>query len=158
MESNKNIINNEFSRLFDLYRVGKLPIRQTIKATEPECVQLALRLGVQDIHKIEAQFTIEYFSRAEGYNVDGEIQATISQVCVLTTELITQSIVIPVKVNYRSGLTEEQLTDLDLSSDRDIFGFDDPHIDLGEMVVQYLSLNIDPYPKKNVESNVFKLF
>lgn len=157
MTSDKNTLVNEFSRLFDLYRVGKLPVRQSIKANAQECQKLADRLDVQTIEVLEGAFTIKYFSRAQGYNVDGEIHATVIQTCVLTSELITQTIVVPIHINYRSGLTDEQLIELDLSSERDIIGFDDPNVDFGEMAVQYLSLHIDPYPKKYTDQTVFKL-
>ena len=121
---------------------------EKIKANDKECAALAKRFELRKLSDFEA--TIKVRRVAGGMvRLEGKISAEVVQTCVVSL----QDVHAHVTGTFDTYLTEEQQ---DLPEDVDIF-LDDPesaaemiiggNIDLGEVASQYLSLNLDPYPR-----------
>lgn len=129
----------EFSRLVDVIRLNQ---PQKIKANESELAAVAKRLGLATLEKLEAELTIKR-GRGDLIHVTGELSASLSQTCVVSLEDFSISLSEPVEALFTDSDIEPDLEDPD-APELVING----KIDLGETVVQYLSLALDPFPRK----------
>ena len=133
------------SRQFPLTDLNRGPAALSIAASAAECAAVATRLGLSAIHAIQAKLMIR---RSQGrIFVQGTIVAEIEQVCVVSLE--------PFHTSAGADIDEVFLiTDDPGSPEIDL----DPNdtmaepltgetLDLGELIVQNLSLAIDPHPR-----------
>lgn len=143
--SNKKIAP-EFSRPVEATRLNT---PQRLKASEAECAAIAERLRLPEIASLEAELMLKR-GRGDLVYVEGELRAALSQVCVVTLEPFATEIAAPVDATYTDG--EGPLLNENLTLAEDDPDMPEPiingKIDLGELVVQTLSLALDPYPRK----------
>ncbi len=136
----------EFSRRVEITKVHQ---PHKLKANEAELLAIAKRLKLPELTKLEAEVSIKR-GRGDTILVTGELFASLSQTCVVTLEPF------PVEVNE---LIDATYTDGEPPPLNEVLTLaeDDPDapepvingkIDLGELVVQSLSLGLDPYPRK----------
>lgn len=136
----------EFSKVFDLEHTSFIDTHQ-FEATPQECAALAKRFELAAIHFFKCNVTVrtdETYGR--GFKVTGHIQADVVQRCITTLQDVPENInttfetrILPRKLE--ASFTEEQLD----SEDFEFFTL--PEIDLGEICAQYLSLELNPYPR-----------
>ncbi len=121
---------------------------ETIEATPEECAALAKRFDLRELSDLKAKISIR---RVTGgmVKVEGEVQASVVQACVVSL----QDVYADVKAKFDTYFTENEG---DLKDDEELIGEDDEDvsemisngiIDLGEVAAQYLSLELDPYPR-----------
>ncbi|MCK6418188.1 MAG: DUF177 domain-containing protein [Alphaproteobacteria bacterium] len=152
-------LDPEWSVPFDTERLGSEKKKIALEITPPEAKKLAKRLGLLSLESLKAQVTIER-TRGRVFHVSGKLTAEVVQACVLTGEPIAAT----VKDNFEAWYADPaQAVSLSKARrERDIAKgnvemplleeAEDPeplvegNIDLGEMVTQFLSLAIDPYP------------
>ena len=136
----------EFSRRVEITKVHQ---PHKLKANEAELAAIAVRLKLPALTKLEAEVSIKR-GRGDTILVTGELFASLSQTCVVTLEPF------PIEVNE---LIDATYTDGEPPPLNEVLTLaeDDPDapepvingkIDLGELVVQSLSLGLDPYPRK----------
>ncbi|MBX2833807.1 MAG: DUF177 domain-containing protein [Micavibrio sp.] len=154
------ILENEWSHFLDVNTLEKKPLVMTISPDDDEIKRLAQRLGVIDINELKADLKILQEQGSHIIHVSGMLHAKIEQSCVVTSEpVITQ-----VDESFESWYAdqEESVSFAKKRREKESKGGhaevrildeqDDPEpvidgqIDLGELVTQYLSLSIDPYP------------
>jgi len=128
-----------------------------IVASETERAALADLNGLVAIPALTAKLRIRRW-RSDGLEIDGEVRATVRQTCVVTlepfdaeiAELIHLRFAPPPEEHARRKPREAQ----DLAQDIDIAGEDPPDpliggvADLGASVSEFLTLALDPYPRK----------
>lgn len=132
-----------------------------LKPTDEELVTLARRVDVFKINALQAKIRAQRNSGNMVIHITGELFAKIEQKCVITLAPVYSDIV----ENFESWYADtqetisfakakrERLSDKEKLEQPILDEFDDPEpitngiIDLGELVTQYLSLGIDPYPK-----------
>jgi hypothetical protein len=135
--------------------VGEIPAsgrRFTIEASEAERAAVARMLGLPAIAKLSAELTVSPFGR-DGLAVDGTVSATLTQVCVASSEDFDSDVVAPVEIRFSpEGRDPDEDIDLDELIDPDA---EDPpdrlvdgRIDLGVVAGEFLALALDPYPRK----------
>lgn len=142
-------VKPELSRLVAIEGISTDRARaEVITATEAECVALAERFEIRTLENVKATINIRRVAGGTAVKLVGDIEADVVQSCVISLADVHDHI----KAHFETFFTEnvEDVTDdIEFSPDDD----DPPEmvqngqIDLGEVVAQYLSLEIDPYPK-----------
>jgi len=156
-----NTIIAEFSRLV---LVDALPERGrdfVIEATAAEREALASRLGVVAIDSLTAEGRLTPGNRGRDVSVQGHLTADIRERCVVTLDIFTTHLEGEVQSRFSADVDDEWITAIDEGgerlADREAEAFIEPLtdgvIDIGEVVVQHLSLDITPYPRKPLQSN-----
>ena len=108
-------------------------------AREREAV--AARIGVEEVRSLEASVAVEKRGR-DDVALLGELTATVAQKSVTTGDLVVSEVSAPLDVLVVVVVDGEDSDD----DDRDVVATSDGVVDLGEIVVQTLSLEVDPYP------------
>ena len=108
-------------------------------AREREAV--AARIGVEEVRSLEATVAVEKRGR-DDVALLGELKATVAQKSVTTGDLVVSEVSAPLDVLVVVVVDGEDYDD----DDRDVVATSDGVVDLGEIVVQTLSLEVDPYP------------
>jgi len=147
-EETTDAILPELSRPFHLAELAEDPQHDiVIKTTAAERKALADRYSLLSLDALDAQLTVRSDVSGE-IVVEGRLQAEVVQECVITLESVAETVASPFEQHYT-------LRQTDLASDLEM-GPDDIEppepvvgeaIDLGELVAQYLSLSMNPYPR-----------
>lgn len=124
--------------------------KELIQATEQECAALAERLGLRELSGFKADLRIRRVSGGGVLRVSGHIEADIVQACVVSLRDVPGRISTDFDTFFTENRDEVALgKEIEFTAEED----DAPEmivngmIDLGEVAAQYLSLNIDPYPR-----------
>ena len=168
MAKKKNQLQEqEWSYFFDVEDLGDKPVDITIEADDEERKNLISRLNVQDIQSVKADLTLLREQAGRVVRASGQLTANIIQECSVTTEPIETEIVEPFDgwfadkegtVSFLAAKREREAEQSVggphgeveiLSEEDDPEPIVDGHIDLGELVTQYLSLAIPQYPHKD---------
>ena len=137
----------EFSRPFDLDRLGSATQEVALRAGPEECAALAGRLGLAGLQRLEAQLTVEGRPALGLVILRGRLEAEVTQVCVVSLEPFEARIEERFEQRYRLERAQDAEAEESLSPEAP-----DPlpeeGLDLGEEVAQQLSLALDPYPRR----------
>ncbi len=150
----------EWSCFFDVATLEGTRHTLTIAPDAEERLKLAARLGLLSLNALTADLVIARKSGALAYHVTGTFRADIVQACVVTLEPIASTITdtleswfadpegtITIAKLRHARQTQKNQGETPLLEEKD-----DPEslvngqIDLGELVTQFLSLALDPYP------------
>lgn len=148
----------DFSRPVKIDTIDTKGFQETLTATSEECIALANRFEVLAVRDLTANVEIKQESAKTTYHVTGTLNATVVQECVVSGQEIENNI----KEDFDAWFTDESkiASFAHARQEKDEEGdehemrdeSDDPEkitngvIDVGEVVAQYLSLAIDPYP------------
>ena len=120
-----------------------------LTADAPARAAVAKLAGLSDISRLEAVFDVSPY-RQGGLRVEGNVSATVSQVCVVTLDPIENKIEEEIDVT----LTPEAAAQAASPRGVDVGDDDEPEpliggmIDLGAIATEFLVLAVDPYPRK----------
>lgn len=143
----------EFSR--PLAIEGLTPDKARIEkvvASEAECDALAKRFDLQSLSGLTGKLSILRVSEGNIIRVEGDIEAEVVQTCVVSL----QGVPAQIRAHFDTYFTEDGKEGFDLDPDLNIELSEDPAddvvvsngmLDLGELVAQYMSLELDPYPR-----------
>jgi uncharacterized metal-binding protein YceD (DUF177 family) len=127
------------------------PRIEKIEATEAECAALAKRFDLQSLSDLKAKLIILRVSEGDITQVEGDIEADVIQTCVVSLQGIPSHIKAHFDTYFTKDLKEafeeEQDLNIELSDDTPDMVVNEGMLDLGELVAQYLSLELDPYPR-----------
>lgn len=116
---------------------------------------LAQPLGVDAVEEATVSFDLTRRGR-DGLHVSGSVQARVRQSCVVTLEPVINTIEEEVDVDYApSGEVKKTVEAFD-PEDHDAAqsSADEPEpmigngVDLGQLATEFLTLGVDPYPRK----------
>ena len=115
-----------------------------VSAEAGERAAIALRIGVEELRSLEASVAVERSGRSGDVTLRGELTATVAQksVTAATGDLVVSDVTAPIDFWV---VVSDGDSDVD-DDDRDVVETSDGMVDLGEIVVQTLSLEVDPYP------------
>ncbi len=143
----------EFSRLFELERVRRKPIKDKLTATQTECAELANRFSIISVESIEADIIFEE-EAPHWFRLQGRLTAKVVQRCIRTLEPLSESIDEPIDLRItddpefkRRGQSDEDGLELSSGDDYEYVGEDS--VDVGELLTQLLSTAMEPYPRKD---------
>ncbi|MBN9565796.1 MAG: DUF177 domain-containing protein [Alphaproteobacteria bacterium] len=136
------MITSEFSRTVSLDTILD-PTTIHFEATADECIALSKRLQVC-VHNLVSDVTIEPSVGGKSHMIQGKLTARLEQTCAVTLEPIQNNITATFKVFFTPHVYAETI----IMEDEDQEFYDDPAIDIGEIIAQYLCLNIDQAPRQ----------
>ena len=115
-----------------------------VSAEAGERAAIALRIGVEELRSLEASVAVERSGRGGDVTLRGELSATVAQksVTAATGDLVVSDVTAPIDFWVVVADGDGDIDD----DDRDVVETSDGMVDLGEIVVQTLSLEVDPYP------------
>jgi uncharacterized metal-binding protein YceD (DUF177 family) len=139
----------EFERRQKVDRITATPMAVHLQAEPEERQAIAKRLELQEVASLEADCVLDRPSHGDSVRLKGRLTAKVTQTCVVTLDPV------PVEVNaeferlYVPGWKpemegEEETVDAEAP---DMEPLDGDAVDLGEVVVEELSLSLDPYPR-----------
>lgn len=157
---------NEFQYAIPAVKIGAEPYRVTFEADERARGQLARRYGILSVDALSGEASLRREADGMTIGVTGHFSALVTQACVTTLEPVQDRIGEDFEGWF---LDESQATsfqrarrrklevdagDLPPEEDESHLGDerDDPEtvvngmVELGELVAQYLSLALNPYP------------
>ena len=143
----------EFSRILDLNTLGNAIKDHKLIAKPAEKEALTKRFGILKIDLFEVIYTVEQIAN-KSFKIEGEIKAQAEQECVATRVAVEEAIKEAVDIVLRpKNLTSEPGDEIDVSalSTEEAEAIEIPSggkIDMGEIFTQYLSLALNPYPRK----------
>jgi hypothetical protein len=112
---------------------------------------IAHAMGVEAIPRLHAAFTLTRQGR-DGLHVTGEITARVGQTCVVTLEPMQSDVAEPVDIAFTAaGKRAPSAFSVELSVDaaEPPEPLENGIVDLGRVAVEFLTLGIDPYPRRD---------
>ncbi len=135
-------------------RIGAVPARHDLSATEAERTALATRFELIAIDRLEAHFDLCLESGSPVAH--GHIIADLAQSCIATGEQVRQSVDTRCAIRF-VDLDDVAAVDLELdASAHDEMEHDGQAVDLGEAAAQTLALALDPYPRSPAAAAALK--
>jgi len=140
--------NVELSRPFKIDTLTLKGNSQHIEATERECQQLAKRLEVVALNFLMADVNISA-GVDDVITVTGSLDAEVTQICVVSGNRINNPVSTPFELQFSesSPYDESEEDEVDFQEVQPPEPIENGIIDLGEIVSQFLSMEIDPYPR-----------
>lgn len=151
----------EWSCIIEADTIGDAPIKLEIGPSASETAMLEKRLGLLKIYSLKAALDIRRNPGNMVIYISGTIDADIEQRCVVSLEQVHQKI----HDNFEAWFADKTQAVSFTKAKRERMSLkekgeqpvleeqDDPEpiingaIDLGELVTQYFSLALDPYPR-----------
>lgn len=150
MPAEAEMPTSEFSRLIAIEGITPDKTRtEKIEASEEECAALSVRFGLRHMANLKATVNIRRISGSDMIKIDGTFSADVVQACVVSLQDVHGHIDGSFDTYFTQ--TADALRDemeFTLADDLDAAEIIvDGMIDMGEVVAQYLSLDMDPYPR-----------
>lgn len=118
------------------------PSEFELQATPEERAQIAKRLNLLSVEKLEAKLQLQ---KKEKLFLRGILEAEVIQECVRTLTPIKQILRIQVDEVF-SFVSSDFSGAIELKAEDLSEPLQGANLDIGEVIVQVLSLNLDPYP------------
>jgi uncharacterized metal-binding protein YceD (DUF177 family) len=121
----------------------------TLSADAETRTGIARAAGLLELPRLDARLTVRRHGSA-GLRVEGDVSATVVQTCVVTLEPLTNEVDEAVDLVFEPAMPEPPKPAEDEPTDT----ADPPEalvdgaIDLGALAVEFLTLGLDPYPRK----------
>jgi uncharacterized metal-binding protein YceD (DUF177 family) len=131
----------EFSRPLNVDRVPRTGSHERLTAEPAECAALAKRLDLPMLYSLTALLKAQPW-RGGGLKLSGDLEVDLDQTSVVSAEVFRTKVKIPVLSYFLSP------KDATYDGDEDAEPIVNGHIDLGEILAEILSVELDPYPRK----------
>ncbi len=141
----------EFSRPLAIQDISEQqPLNKSIKADQEEQEALAERFDLIEMSGLTAELTLKREMAGHMVRVDGHFKVDVVQKCVVTLEPVPDSLDAKFEAFFTDIKPPTSIVDeVEMKSEIDDPEFvQDGVIDLGELVAQYIALELDPYPRK----------
>jgi uncharacterized metal-binding protein YceD (DUF177 family) len=139
----------EFSRVVRLEEIGREGLRWDLEANADECKALAPRLGLLAISGMLAKLDIRKSKDGSVVTVTGRLAAKVTQKCIVSLGPVEAKV--SAEVSERFVRQEEAESEAVVEvEDEECYDeiIEGDSIDIGEMVSQCLTLELEPYPRK----------
>jgi uncharacterized metal-binding protein YceD (DUF177 family) len=136
-------IDLEFSFEIDLDRLGAQGKRYQLAANKTERERIAARLRTPSVEKLEGDLVVSATKTA--IRIEGSLTASLTRECVASLEPTSEEVADSFGIDFSRvpPRSEEELLDIEAP---DVIEGDT--LDLGELLVQQLSLAMEPFPRK----------
>jgi hypothetical protein len=138
---------------FRFIELGAGPVKRALEADVVTCRAVARHLDVETIGALTADLTVRPW--LDGAEVRGRFRAVVTQLCSVSAELFDESVEGEFMVRVLAegspnapAEPEGEEVDLDPEADDPPDVVDGGAFDLGGYVVEHLSLELDPFPRK----------
>ncbi len=141
-------VTPEFSFIVDASRIPASGQILNLTADEKEKSALAKRFGLEKIEELSANLVFKRVNQKR-IRLDAVLKSRVKQQCGITLKTFVQPVEEKFSVVFISekddSLRSNEI-DLDMTGDDDVELLQDNKIDAGELVAEYLSLALDPFP------------
>lgn len=123
----------------------------TLTAPEAVLASVIERLSLVSLASLTADLTVVYDRTFKAVKIGGRVKATLEQPCVVTLEPVPETVDDSFELLLVSPEQAEQYDNDELYLDPaypDYDSLEAEHVDLGEVIVQTLSIMISEYPRK----------
>jgi len=139
-------------------RVESITLRPVPVVLAPEAADLpaiARFLGVASVEALSARYALS--RNGDRVKLDGAIEASLHQTCVVTLEPFPVALTVPLKLDFapqQEVAAEEPSPDGEIDIEVLLNEEEPPEpiidgmIDLGAVTLEFLALSLDPYPRK----------
>ncbi len=142
----------DFTRFYDASSLLDKETEIALDASDGECDRIANRLDLLSLTHFHTEFVITPW-RKTGLRVVGTLTANVEQPCSITLEPVADHIKEDIDLRY---LPENDLKKLQQENGSDVLDLEkhDPpellteSLDLGAIAVEFLTLALNPYPRK----------
>ncbi|NNE21135.1 MAG: DUF177 domain-containing protein [Rhizobiales bacterium] len=139
----------ELSRVVEVANLPPQGETMTVTADRHECGLVAKRLDLVAVHDLTGRLVLEPW-RKGGWRVTGIVHADIEQLCVITAQEFRSTCSFDINRHFlhekdRYDPVAEVVIDPMADDEPDVIA--EGCIDVGELVVEGLSLSLDPYPR-----------
>lgn len=140
----------ELSRPVNVERLPKGWTRLEVVADDGERRALAERFGIMGVESLVARIGLKPVSGSRMVQLEGRIEAEVSQACVVTLDPVSQHVDEAFSLTYAPPEATEHREDISFSYEE----ADPPEpivdgvIDVGEAVAEHLALALDPFPRR----------
>lgn len=139
-------------RTVSVSKIGDAGVQQTVTARADETPAIARYLELAAVKALKGEFVLERW-RGKGVQVTGTVVADVVQTCVVTLDPVDAHIeanferqfLPPEKLRAATEDQKEVVIDPAAPDPPEPLGHE---IDLGEILIEELALNLDPYPRK----------
>ena len=119
-----------------------------LKADAATRAALAAPMGVDAVEQATASFDVTRRGR-DGLHVAGRVTASVRQTCVVSLEPVANAVDEEVDVDFAPAREPRKAKELDLEpAAPDVESMAGDAIDLGQLATEFLTLGVDPYPRK----------
>jgi uncharacterized metal-binding protein YceD (DUF177 family) len=143
-------MTTEFSRIIDTSLLAQGKESLLFSATPDECKAIAKRLSVRSLQKFETTVKIIPLEMDPFVQLDIVLNAQLTQTCGVSLKDVDESVYEPFSLllSHKEETTTLSIDDeLGHEEHETIYMGPEDLLDLGEILVQYLSLAINPYPR-----------
>jgi uncharacterized metal-binding protein YceD (DUF177 family) len=132
----------------DLRHLPKAVKTLTLRATEEDCKTLEQRLHVREVRSVCATLSIERLGARRGILLSGDVTADLVQICVVSLVDVPAQVAAQISVRFVDEARNTEASSQDIEpNDEDVEYFSGDYIDLSDVLVQYLALEMDHYPR-----------
>lgn len=138
------------SRVVDVDRLPDRGLDVVLQADAQTCAALAAANDLPAVARFRADLHVARRGRS-GAQVTGTIEAEVTQICVVTLEPFQAEVTAPIDVDYEAEETASRssVAEAVTLGDRDPPDLMvDGRIDVGSLATEYLTLSLDPHPRK----------
>lgn len=155
----------EWSHNVEADDIGDHPVRKQISASPQQRKDLARRLGIEAVNSLKADLVLSQQAGKSVINVSGSFEANVTQTCVVSGDAFDSVMngevegwfanpahIVSLDKARNIKKSKKGETEVPMIDEKD-----DPEpivdglIDIGELVTQHLSLQLDPFPHKDGE-------
>jgi Large ribosomal RNA subunit accumulation protein YceD len=148
-------MSEPFSRPIRVEAIPRDGLEKRIEADEAERAAIAAFNRLPAVGKLAATFTLRHGGRGTVI-VRGELSAEITQTCVVTLEPFDASIEESIDLRFAPavetpkprGASVDESEAMMIGDESEPDPIVDGKIDLGAIASEFLTLNLDPYPRK----------
>lgn len=141
----------EFSRCVALDGLPKGGRHFKLEASAEERIAVAKRLGAPAVGALSGALRVT--AGKARFSVRGTVIARLTRLCVVSLEEIAEDVEETFEIDFVRRADGLETDDEEISLDSpEVHG--DPQFDIGELLVQQLSLAMDPFPKKHDASGL----
>ena len=150
----------EFSFTINLDGAAKNGKKYSLSANEAERAQIAKRLGVLAVVSFKGEASVRASSAK--IEVDGMLEAELTRECTVSLEAMQEHLCENFSITFLRG--SDSVRNHQDDADEEAPDLDSPEIhegetfDLGELLVQQLSLAMNPFPRKEGAVNLAEQF
>ena len=152
MTDTQKLPNPEFSRKVNLGDISeKQPLVKSFTAKPEECEKLAKRFDLIELKNLEADVTFTRKMAGRMAEVTGRFTVDVVQRCIITLDPVPDHI----EAEFEAFFTDIKpptpiAGEVEMPPEEDAPEYvAGGAIDAGEVVAQYIALELDPYPRKD---------
>lgn len=141
-----------FTRPVNVLTLGEAILQFTLQADETQRLALADFLDVIAVERLQAQLSVGRW-RKRGLLVEGHLTADLVQQCVVSLQPVPEHVEAPIRARF---LPEAEVLAIEAEQSLEAYlndpddppePYDEKQLDIGALVVEFLALALDRYPR-----------